>query len=80
MFTSMSPNPFFARWAFNSSSDSFAVMSGTKRKSSFAIARPGKIVFPPGPVYPPTSPSIFTVGLETSNSNACSQLTSCTHR
>src|SRR5207249_327845 len=62
MFTSISPNPRFARCALSAASASAAVMSGTSRRSSFATALCGKIVFPPGPVYPPTRPSMLTVG------------------
>src|SRR5207253_10497166 len=56
MFTSMSPKPRFARCAFNAASASAAFMSGTSRMSIFATARCGRIVFPPGPVYPPHQP------------------------
>src|SRR5207249_1948130 len=44
MRTSMSPKPFFARWALSAASASAAVMSGTRRRSSFAVAFPGRIV------------------------------------
>ena len=50
MLTSRSPNPRFWRCAFSAASAASAVMSGTSRRSSFATARAGSIVFPPGPV------------------------------
>jgi len=49
-FTSMSPKPLFARWAFRSSTVSAADMSGTSRMSSLARASWGSTVLPPGPV------------------------------
>src|SRR5437764_6397760 len=51
MFTSISPNPRFARCAVSVARDSAAVMSGTSRRSSLATALWGRMVFPPGPVY-----------------------------
>src|SRR5438094_831699 len=36
------------------------------------------MVLPPGPVYPPTRPSMLTVGRDISSSSASRQLTSCT--
>src|SRR5207237_247874 len=44
----------------------------TRRMSIFATARWGRTVLPPGPVYPPTSPSMFTVGCDSSRSFAAS--------
>ena len=54
-FTSMSPKPRFARCAFSAAS-ARRVMSGTSRRSSFATARCGRMVLPPGPVYPADEP------------------------
>src|SRR5207244_55084 len=76
MFTSISPNPLFARCAVSVARDSAAVISGTSRRSSLATALWGRMVFPPGPVYPPTRPSMLTVGRDTSRSSASGQLTS----
>src|SRR2546421_5960368 len=50
-FTSISPNPRFARCAVSVARDSAAVISGTSRRSSLATALWGRMVFPPGPVY-----------------------------
>src|ERR1041384_4288563 len=78
MLTSMSPKPRLARCVFSFSSESAAALSGTSRRSSLATARCGKIVLPPGPVYPPTNPSMFTVGRPIRRSSASVQLASCT--
>ena len=80
MFTSTSPNPFFARCAFSDARASAAFMSGTRRRSIFATALCGNTVFPPGPVYPPTSPSMLTVGRDASISSASGQDASPIHR
>ena len=43
-------------------------------------ARFGKIVLPPGPVYPPTSPSMLMVGCETSRTSESCHDSSPNHR
>ncbi len=73
-------SPRFSRCVFSAASAPSAVMSGTSRRSSLATARAGSIVLPPGPVYPPTRPSMFTVGRLQSRCSACSQSSSRIHR
>src|SRR5205814_8864597 len=48
-----------------------AVMSGTRRRSILAEALCGRIVFPPGPVYPPTRSEEHTSELQSLRHLVC---------
>ena len=65
----MSPEALFLEVRLEQLERLVAVMSGTSRTSIFATARCGRMVLPPGPVYPPTSPSMLIVGCETSRTS-----------
>src|SRR5262249_60448780 len=67
-----------AGWPSGERGVSVGCIGARSRRSSLATALWGSMVLPPGPVYPPTRPSILTVGRETSLSSASCQPTSCT--
>src|SRR5439155_991761 len=60
-----SSKPLRSRWARRSVAIFIGSWSGTRRKSTFAVASHGITVFDPGPLYPDSMPQTLQVGSNT---------------
>ena len=71
--------PGVSRWLRSSPTTSSGVRSGTSRKSSRAVAAPGRIVFAPASVWPVRMPHMVQVGPKMSSLASARPVMPCAH-